>query len=144
MSFEFSTRRTHRAQLPRWSSAAFIVEALVLLVFLAAAAAIFVQLFAQAAEQSAQSAELSRAVAVASDTAERFAADPSSVGDFETEDGLFVRCTAYVENRAAGDFSHATISVYRVEDSIAGDEDDALYTIETAHYEPKEASWTAS
>ena len=140
MSFDLNTQRTQRAQLPRRSSAAFLVEALVLLVFLAAAAAVFVQLFSKAAVQATESVELSQAVAIASNTAERFAADPSSVAEFETVDDLIVKCTTRVEERPSGNLYHATISVFRNDDSIAGDEDLPIYSIGTAHYEPGEVS----
>ena len=140
MSFNLTAKRARGAQTTRRSGAAFIVEALILLAFLAAASAIFVQLFAAAVGQSAESAELSNAVAIASNTAERFAADPSSVGESETVDDFIVTCTTSVEKRAGGDLRLATISVYRAEDGIVGDVDDPVYTISTARYDREEAS----
>ena len=137
MSFNLATERTHRSRLSRRSGAGFIIEALFLLVFLAAAAAVFVQLFALAAEQSVESVELSRAVAAASNTAERFAADPASIGESETVDDLIVKCTVTDEDRAAGTLHTATIAVYRADAAADGE---PVYTISTAAYEPEEAS----
>ena len=136
MSFNLSTERTHRSRLSRRSGTGFIIEALFLLVFLAAAAAVFVQLFALAAEQSTESVELSRAVAAASNTAERFAADPASVEASETVDDLIVKCTVADEDRAAGTLHKATITVYPA-DAADGE---PVYSISTAAYEPEEAS----
>ena len=140
MSFKLVSKRTQQSQAPRWSGAAFIVEALLLLVFLATAAAIFVQLFAHSAEKSAESIELSKAVAVASNTAERFAADPASVSETEIVDGLIVKCTTSVEERTGGNLHHATISVYRADTTTAGYAGEAIYTLDTARYEPGGAS----
>jgi len=140
MSFKLVSKRTRRSQAPRWSGAAFIVEALFLLVFLAAAAAVFVQMFAHSAEKSAESIELSNAVAIASNTAEQFAADPSSISELETVDGLIVKCTTSVEKRANGNLHHATICVYRADTNTAGYAGEAIYTLETARYEPGGAS----
>ena len=137
MSFNLSTERTHRSQLTRQSDVGFIIEALFLLVFLAAAAAVFVQLFALAAEQSVESVELSRAVAAASNTAERFAADPLSVEESETVDGFVVKCDVTDDDRAEGTLHKATITVYRADAAADGA---PVYSISTAAYEPEEAS----
>lgn len=156
MSFSLTTSVRTRFARPGWSGVAFIVEALVLLVFLAAAVAIFTRLFSGAATRSDEALQLTRAVAAAQSTAERFAADPESVYTVET-DGDFVIVTDFTrEEMAAGTLYCATISVYDGKTagqdhiSAAGDSEgvwpwDAgaaawagaapIYRIETAVYE---------
>ena len=97
MSFNLATGGKRRFTHAGRSGSAFIVEALFLLVFLTASAAVFTQLFAHAANQATEGLELSRAVAVASDTAEQFAANPESVEAMALEDGLLVTCEVTAE-----------------------------------------------
>ena len=61
-----------------WHGAAFIVEALVLLVFLIASLAVIMQVIAGAHERSIEADRLSNAIILASNDAEAFAADPTS------------------------------------------------------------------
>lgn len=133
MSFDLTTQRTRRPGRPLWSGAAFIVEALLLLVFLIASLAIFTQLFAASAEKSIEADELSRAVAAASSVAERFAADPSAVAETNQADDLTVTCDITKTPRANGMLYEATISVY--DDAQQPGDVNALYTITTARYE---------
>lgn len=125
MSFNLTSRR-HRFERPAWSGTAFLVEAIVLLVFLAAAAAIFVQLYTHAASQANESRDLSRAIALAQDTAERFSADPTAFvggsGNAESPDpsGDFVISYSTTTDEAdAGTLYQATISVWDAEDRFA-------------------------
>ena len=137
MSFNLTTERRHRFGLPTWSGSAFIVEALLLLLFLAASAAIFTQLFAHAATQATESLELSRAVAVANDTAERFAADPDSIEDVTLSDGMVVVCTTTSDGYGAGTLYHATISGYGQDAYPVPGElpvGEPVYSISTARY----------
>ena len=60
-----------------WHGAAFIVEALVLLVFLIASLAVIMQVIAGAHERSIEADRLSNAIILASNDAEAFAADPT-------------------------------------------------------------------
>ncbi len=66
-------RRTDRRV---WPGAAFIVEALLLLVFLAGSLAVLMDLSADADAAGAQSTDLMGALVLASNVAEEFAADP--------------------------------------------------------------------
>lgn len=137
MAFDLANHRKSRSGRPLWSGSAFIVEALLLLVFLMIALALFTQMFSLAARQSAESDELSRAVAAASNVAERFAADPSSVQELTTSDGLVVSCDITDEVHGEGTLYHANISVYELDgsDGSSTPEGEPIYTISTAHYE---------
>lgn len=113
-----------------WPGAAFIVEALLLLVFLAGSLAVLMELNADAHEAGQQSAELVNALTLASNAAEEFAADPvgaaltpaSSAGD-GTEDASVVRAEGLVlvrevlpEAQEAGVLYRATITVWNEHD----------------------------
>ena len=135
MSLNLVHNRSHRTGAPAWSSTAFIVEAVFLLVFLAAATAIFVQSFALASAQSEQSLALSRAVAAAQQTAEHFAADPTRVAATDEIDGMRVTCEITEEQHDNGTLYHATITVYASGTQSAS----PLYAIETARYGQEEA-----
>lgn len=138
MSFDLATHRKSRPSRPMWSGAAFIVEALLLLVFLVASLAIFTQLFAAAAQKSAESDQLSRAVSVASNVAEQFAADPDSVSTVDEIDDLIVVCDTSDEALDSGTLHHATITVYERGTAASANSvstGEPLYTIETANYE---------
>lgn len=74
--------------------AAFIVEALVLLVFLIASLAVIMQVIAGAHERSIEADRLSNAIILASNDAEAFAADPTSGntgGEYVLVDGQLVQ-----------------------------------------------------
>lgn len=75
-----------------WHGTALLVEALVLLAFLVASLALFMQVFAQARGMGAEGSELAQAVAMASDLAEEFAADPAVEPDPLERDGLTASC----------------------------------------------------
>ena len=77
-----------------WHGAAFIVEALVLLVFLIASLAVIMQVIAGAHERSIEADRLSNAIILASNDAEAFAADPTSGntgGEYVLVDGQLVQ-----------------------------------------------------
>ena len=112
MSLGLTSAHKRAGQRPAWSGTAFIVEALFLLLFLVASIAIFVQLFAHAEKQSAESVELSRAVALASNAAEHFAANPEAASGVMRADGLVAVYTVTSEQREGGVLYHAEISVY--------------------------------
>lgn len=114
-------RRTRRG------SRAFIVEALVLFVFLVITLAIVSQLFFASANQAQKSLELERAITVASNAAERFSANPTSAEISEAgQDGLTVRCTITPQFTASGTLYEATITV--------SNEYEDIYTLTTARY----------
>ena len=150
MSFNLATGGKRRFTHARRSGSAFIVEALFLLVFLCASAAVFTQLFAHAANQASEGLELSRAVAVASDAAERFAADPEGVENVALEDGFLVTCevtsepgeASGAEGNGRGTLYHATIRVYAEGNyPETGERPDGkpTYELQTACYERGDA-----
>ncbi len=118
--------RTERA--PLWHGTAFLVEALVLLAFLTAALAVFAQLFASARTEAARGAELSEAVAIAQNAAERFAAaaDPAALDGATTatgpQTGNAYHLVIDVEptEQAAGTLWTATIYVDRTPAAASG------------------------
>lgn len=75
-----------------WHGTALLVEALVLLAFLVASLALFMQVFAQARGMGADGSQLAQAVAMASNLAEEFAADPATEPDPLERDGLTASC----------------------------------------------------
>ena len=87
-----------------WHGTALLVEALVLLAFLVASLALFMQVFAQARGMGAEGSELAQAVAMASDLAEEFAADPAAEPEPLERDGLTASCA--VATVAADDAGH--------------------------------------
>ncbi|MBQ3302288.1 MAG: hypothetical protein IJH04_09155 [Eggerthellaceae bacterium] len=137
MSLDLVPERKSHVSRPTWSGAAFIVGALLLLVFVATSSAIFVQLFAFATGQATDSVELSQAVAAAQNVAERFAADPESIDRTTQFDNLVVASDIDDEKREHGTFYTATISVYKsdvaanAEGSPSGE---PIYSISTARY----------
>lgn len=111
-----------------WGGTAYLVEAMVLLAFLVAALAVCSALFAQSLSTAREQSRLERAVAVATDTAERFSADPSDPEGCipDDTDGLDVACDVTPEQNAAGTLYEATITV--------SDGGQQVYTLTTARY----------
>lgn len=105
---------------PRWSGAAVLVESMLLLVFLTASLAVFVQMFSAALERADESAQLTAAVAAASDTAEQFAAYPTQANGQHMVDDLLVTCNVKREPHESGTLYKAEISVYAMGDADAG------------------------
>lgn len=75
-----------------WHGTALLVEALVLLAFLVASLALFMQVFAQARGMGAEGSRLAQAVAMASNLAEEFAADPATEPEPLEHNGLTASC----------------------------------------------------
>ena len=136
MSFELPTRRTKVVARPGWSGAAFLIEAMLLLVFVMASLAVFTQMFAASSQSANQGKDLTDAVAIAAATAERFAADPQSVASEFDQGDLHIVCDIRSKARDGGTMYYATISVSRL-DSLAGLPDDAspIYEVQTSKYE---------
>ena len=79
-----------------WHGAAFIVESLVLLVFLMASLAVLMQVMGNAHERGIEADKLSNAIILASNDAETFAADPTTgdrTAQFSLVDGELVELT---------------------------------------------------
>lgn len=127
-AFENRMRRRSAAGRSAWPGAAFIMEALILLLFLAACLAIFMELFGTANERGVQNVRYEQAVILAANEAERFAADPAALaeGAAAEADGLQVSVTVTPEPTAAG-------VLYRADIAVA-DESGELYRLQTACY----------
>lgn len=136
MSFQLPTKHKLSFTPPSWSGVAFLVEAMLLLVFLTASLAVFTQLFGQAIERGTQSETLSQAVAAVSGTSERFCADPEGTEGATFSNGLIVVCEVDDEERGGGTLYHATISAYQADpdalDSIGAENGDALMELALA------------
>ncbi|BDE97410.1 hypothetical protein CE91St30_27430 [Raoultibacter timonensis] len=127
----------HRA----WHGAAFILEALALLVFMMAFAVVLVQLFAATASRSIEAERLTGAIALATNDAETFAADPTLPTEtfyYAVQDGtiaianetdlnaLAVTRSVHTEVRDNGIMYYADITVSQGNETI--------YEISTARY----------
>ena len=128
MIFSDSGIRERRTR-PSWSGAAFIIEAMLLLVFLIGSLAVFTQLFATAAERGAHSGTLTSAVMAAENAAERFAADPAHMDEQLQAGELRVICDITSEKLAGGTLYHANIAV------LAEGFAEPVYEIATSSYE---------
>ncbi len=138
MSIDLANHQRSRAGRPLWSGTAFLVEALLLLVFLAASLAVFAQLFAMAADKTAESDRLSRAVAAADNVAEQFAANPHAISTVKEVDDLVVVCDVVDEPHDGGTLHKATITVYErssAEATGSVSTGDSVFSVSTARYE---------
>ena len=117
-------RRTRGGTTP-WGGTAFLIEACLLLAFLVASLAVLATTFAAASEQGRRADELTRAVVLARDAAERFCADPAGELDATSESGLTV--TVDVEPTRENDLVRATVVVTNSDDT-------EVYRLETARH----------
>ena len=109
------TRALHnpaRARKAPWTSTAFIVESILLLLFLAASLAVLAQAFTLSLTHSAEGRTLDAAVAAATNVAERFAADPEKAAGTTQAGDLVVVCATTADEREAGTLYRAHIEVY--------------------------------
>lgn len=109
-----------------WHGAAFVVEALLLLVFLAFALAVFMQLFGAAHSRGTEERQLTQAVLLASNDAEAFAADPQSGTESTAFDAYVVEREVKAERSQSG-------TLYRALISVAYD-GQPIYELESARY----------
>ena len=116
MNFELPSHRKEIVQHGRWSGAAFLIEAMLLLVFVMASLAVLTQMFATASDHANRSRDLTDAVAATSTVAERFAADPSAVPEKQLVGTMYVTCLVSAEHRAGGTLYNADISAYSNEE----------------------------
>lgn len=117
------TRPTHKRA---HGSMAFIVESLILLVFLVSSLAIVSQLLLASADKAVTSLHLENAVTLATNTAERFSADPSSSQLDATQDGLVATCEVTPQATDMGTLYTALITV--------SDDNGEVYSITTSRY----------
>lgn len=106
---------------------AFVVEALVLLAFLAAFMAVIMQLLGGASVRGTAAAELDRAVVLATNVAEHFAADPSSIPDELQDRGYTVHSTVTSDPRPGG-------TLYSLDSTVLNEAGEPVYSLSTARY----------
>lgn len=138
-----------------WHGTALLVEALVLLAFLVASLALFMQAFAQARGMGAEGSQLAQAVAMASNLAEEFAADPAAEPEPLERDGLTASCAVAtvaandadgtggqtgsgaddaLSGAPAGDSSGAAGTLYRATILVTDGDGDEMYRLVTERY----------
>lgn len=135
-----------------WHGTALLVEALVLLAFLVASLALFMQAFAQARGMGAEGSELAQAVAMASNLAEEFAADPATEPEPLERDGLTASCEVATvaaggadgqtgsgaddatSGGSSGDSSGAAGTLYRATILVTDGDGDEVYRLVTERY----------
>lgn len=99
-----------------WTGAAFIVESLLLLAFMAGTLAVLLNIFAQSYTVGSQSQDKALAIVAATNTAETFAAAPEE-GLFISPEGDFVtNCVVEAEKTSSGTMYYAHIAVYSLSD----------------------------
>lgn len=129
---EHVSRKTISHARATWSSVAFVVESILLLVFLAASLAVLTKVFSASLNASVESRTLDAATIAAGSIAEHFAADPTGI-DERTELGdLLIVCDVTDEQRKDGTLYHASIAVY---DKTGTHGDEPVYELATACYE---------
>ena len=111
---------------------AFIVESILLLIFLVGALALMTLTFSNALNRSVESRTQDAAVIAASSIAEHFAADPSDVQEETVLGDLRIACTVTDEPRAGGIMHHAHIDVF---DAKGADGSAPVYSLDTSRYE---------
>lgn len=122
-----------------WHGTAFVVEALVLLVFLAFALAVFMQLFGSAHARGVEERQLTQAVLLASNAAEEFAAAPQAGSTTSTFDGSGAEpasTSAEGVYRVTSDVKPERTeggTLYRADIVVVCD-DETVYRLETSRY----------
>ena len=122
-----------------WPGAAFIVEALLLLVFLTGSLAVLMNLNAEADRIGRESADLMDGLVLASNVAEEFAADPIAFKEAYEADPMADRWLSQpaheVENEGIG-FAPGGLCFEKCEES-------PVYALETSRYVPADGARTA-
>ena len=121
-----------------WRGTALIVEILVILVVVVACLTVFVKLFSYAYTSNAYDQHRAHAITLATNQAERFAADTSpATGTFTQDEGKYTTTwTITAEPTERGTLYSATISVSYT--------DQELYTLSTARYVSSSPAATAT
>ncbi len=126
--------RLARDVRPR-SNTAFLVESLVLLLFLAATLAVLTNVFASSMATSQEAARLSAATETAQNAAEEFSANPEAVAKGQAigagiakngTDRFDVACNVNVEKTQAGTLYMADI--------VVSDDEGVAYTLSASSY----------
>lgn len=135
MSTRVLKRRTAQGTRASWASVAFIVEAILLLVFLVASLAVLTQLFLTSLNKSVESRSLDAATIAATSIAEHFAADPAGVEEGTKFGDLYVKCEVSDTPRRNGTLYEAHISVFDLNSGSL------IYELDTSRYESEGVVW---
>lgn len=135
-NMERMRRRAHPAEQRTHHGRAFVIEALFLLVFMMGSLAVLTSLMVSSYERGAASDDLSRAVVLAANDAEAFAADPAGetlgtaegTGASGSEDGFQLARTVEQRAQEAGTLYEAHITVSH--------DGDVIYELDTSRYVP--------
>lgn len=122
-------RNRKRAHTSKRST--YVIEALLLFMCIMIVVAVSMSAFAYAAGLGLQASKQESAVSLASNIAEKFSAQPSSISMNYEQDGLFAECELGLSMDNNGAFYELQIRVYEDEDRQA----EPLYTLNTAKYE---------
>lgn len=128
MSVTWSKRIHNDRSGASWTSVAFIVESMLLLVFLIGSMAVLTQVFSAALNQSVESRSLDAATIAAGSIAEHFAANPEDVQEETVLGDLRIVCDVTEEEHVSGTLYKANITVYDVQLG------DSIYALDTACY----------
>ena len=131
MSTDTVARKTQVKSHVTWTSAAFIVESILLLLFLVTSLGILTKVFAESLNSSIESRALDAATIAATSVAESFTANPTAVAESTEAGDLTVKCEVTDEALADGTMYHAHIAVYDRTGARGGD---AVYSVDTARY----------
>ena len=130
-----SSERTVSRRTTSWSSVAFIIESMLLLVFLVCSLAVLAQLLFTSLSRSVESRSLDAATIAATSIAEHFAADPTGVEARTQLGDLLIACDVADTPRKGGIKYDAHITVYDMSDG------NIIYELDTAQYVSEEVSW---
>lgn len=113
--FEGSSARRRGGASP---VSAFVIEAVLLILFLAASLAVVMGMLSLSYRQEAQAALKTRAMSYAMECAERFVieCEDEAASYARSEDGMAIRCTVTSFPTASGVMHYAHIEVYPTED----------------------------
>lgn len=131
MRTESSRRTSANLMRTSWASVAFIVESVLLLVFLVASLAVLTQVFVSSLNRSIESRTLDAATIAASSIAEHFAADPTDVSEETVLGDLRITCKVTEDLHAGGTLYRAHIDVFDASESGG---DALVYSLDTANY----------
>ena len=121
-----AARNSSQTRQP-WHGVAFLVEAIILMMFLVATMAVFTNLLMGSQALSSNTHELTAAIVATANEAESFATHPSEGGTTATRDGFTITCTTEAIPQAGGMLYVAHL----VTENAAGQE---VYQLTTSKY----------
>lgn len=126
MAWSYTAAKDKQLDRSSKGGRAFIVETIILFVFLVATLIVVSLLFFASISMSVEGQNLERATLIAANTAERFFTDPTSPDLNGTEQDLSVNCDVTPQSIGNGTLYQAVITVY--------DKGESIYSIQTSRY----------